>query len=58
MSNEERGLLDSMGTEVRAIHSFTERERVVIESLIRKSLVSKVAKNNMILVVANESYKS
>lgn len=58
MSNEERDMLESMGTEVRTILSFTERERFVIESLIRKALVSKVVKNGTMLVVANESYKS
>jgi len=58
MSNEERDMLERMGTEIRTIHSFTERERFIIESLIRKALVSKVVKNGSMLVVANESYKS
>jgi hypothetical protein len=43
--------------DVTPIHAYTEREQFVIESLIRKALVSKVVKNGRILVMANETYK-
>jgi hypothetical protein len=57
MSNEERDLLDKMGNDVKVIHAYTDRERFVIESLIRKALVSKIVRNGSVLVVANENYK-
>lgn len=41
MNNEEKDLLESI-SEPRPIASFTERERTIIESLIRKSLLIKV----------------
>ena len=40
-SQEEKDLLESI-SEPRPIASFTERERTIIESLIRKSLLIKV----------------
>jgi hypothetical protein len=58
MSNEERDVLESMGSELRSLDAFTERERFMIESLIRKALVSKIVRNGNVLVVANEAYKS
>jgi hypothetical protein len=57
MSNEERDMLDKMGSDIKVIHAYTERERFVIESLIRKALVSKIVRNGSVLVVANENYK-
>lgn len=53
-SNEERKLLDELHG-VKSIESFNEREQVVIENLVRKSLVSKIRKNNSYLVVRNET---
>lgn len=57
-SNEEQKVLESMGTEVKSLQAFTERERFIIEALIRKALVSKIVRNGNVLVVANETYKS
>lgn len=54
VSNEEQSLLDSIQG-VKSIEMFNEREQVVIENLVRKSLVSKVQKNNSYLVVKNET---
>ena len=51
-------MLERMGNKVNPIHSYTEREQFVIESLVRKALVSKVVNNGMVLVMANEGYKS
>jgi hypothetical protein len=41
MNQEERSLLESI-SEPRSVSSFNERERAIIESLIRKSLLIKV----------------
>lgn len=53
MSNEERGVYESI-TERTPLASFNEREQVVIENLLRKSLVSKIMQNNQVLVVKND----
>jgi hypothetical protein len=53
MSNEEKSVLDSLEG-VRPLDSFTEREQFIIESLIRKSLVSKVQHKGSTLVMAND----
>jgi len=54
VSNEEQGVLDTI-TSVKSIETFNEREKLVIENLIRKSLVSKVKHNNSYLVIKNEA---
>lgn len=53
MSNEEQEVFDRCD-ELRPLRSFTEREQVIIESLIRKSLVSKIYRNGNVMVMANE----
>lgn len=53
MSNEEKKVLQSIRGAM-PVTSFDEREQFVIESLVRKSLVSKVNKNGYVMVVANE----
>jgi len=53
-SNEEQTVLDKM-TAAQMIESYTERERFIIEALIRKSLVTKFQYNNSYLVVKNEN---
>jgi hypothetical protein len=53
MTNEEKSLYDQLdGT--RAITEFNEREQVIMNNLIRKSLVSKIHYNNRVLVAKNE----
>jgi transposase-like protein len=52
MTNEEAALLEKMQG-VRSMTFYTEREQFVIENLIRKSLVSKVTKDNSVYVVKN-----
>jgi len=54
VSNEEQSILDNIQG-IKPIELFNEREQVVIENLVRKSLVSKVQKNNSYLVVKNET---
>jgi len=53
MSNEEKEVLAKCKS-VQPIHMFSQRDRFVIEGLIRKSLVSKIIHNGDVLVVKNE----
>ena len=53
MNNEEAKLLKSLKG-VMPLESFDERERFILEGLIRKRLVSKVYNNGNLLVVVNE----
>lgn len=53
VSNEENEVLESID-EQRPLSLFNEREQVVIENLIRKSLVSKVNCKGQVLVVRND----
>lgn len=56
LSNEENAVLESMDG-VKPLDSYLEREQVVIGTLIRKSLVSKVYKDGVTLVARNETFK-
>lgn len=52
-NNEEKSILNNMsGAEPLA--SFSERDQVIIQGLIRKSLISKVQNNSTTLVVKND----
>ena len=53
VSNEEKQILNKL-ERLLPIESYNDRERFVIENLIRKSLVSKVKHNNTYMVVRNE----
>lgn len=53
ISNEEKDVLKRMST-VQPLNSYSERDRFIIETLIRKSLVSKVIQNGTVLVVQND----
>jgi len=52
-TNEEKDLLKRM-QDVRPFNSYSERERLIIENLIRKALVSKIMKDKTVLVVKND----
>ena len=52
-TNEEKDLLKRM-QDVRPFNSYSERERLIIENLIRKALVSKIVEGKTVMVVANE----
>jgi len=54
-SNEESAMLTKMN-ELRLLHTYTEREQVIIENLIRKALVSKIVKGDKVYVLANDQY--
>jgi hypothetical protein len=53
MTNEERALYEQLDQVVPLI-SFNERQRVIVNNLIRKSLVSKIRHNNQIMVARND----
>ena len=53
VSNEENDVLESINSRT-PLSSFNEREQVVIENLVRKSLVSKVVIDSQTLVVRND----
>lgn len=53
MTNEERALYEQLDQVVPLI-SFNERQRVIVNNLIRKSLVSKIHHNNQIMVARND----
>lgn len=53
MSNEEKLVYKNI-TEPTPINQFNERQRFLIDNLVRKSMVSKLDKNGLILVYPNE----
>lgn len=57
MTNEEKAVYNRIES-IRPVEAYTEREQFVIESLVKKSLVSKVRQQNVYMVVKNEQTKS
>tara|TARA_B100001057_G_scaffold332272_1_gene332612 strand:- start:1186 stop:1392 length:207 start_codon:yes stop_codon:yes gene_type:complete len=53
-TNEEQQVLDKCCSEAIPIYNFSERDRFILEALIRKALVSKIVKDGNVLVIANE----
>jgi|TARA_R110000851_G_scaffold160546_2_gene303799 hypothetical protein len=53
MTNEERKVYDDLDTVV-PILTFNERQQVIVNTLIQKSLVSKIRHNNQIMVARND----
>jgi hypothetical protein len=53
LSNEEAEVLEKVKP-VQPLQGFSPREQVIIENLIRKSLVSKVLRDNIVMVVQND----
>lgn len=53
LSNEESNLLERIG-DAQPLGEFTERDRVLISGLVRKSCLSKVVHNKTVMVVKNE----
>jgi hypothetical protein len=54
MTNEEKQLLE-MFDKPMPLGSFPEREQIIINNLIRKSIISKVQHNGMIMVIRNDN---
>lgn len=53
MNNEEAALLETIERPC-LVESFNEREQTIIQSLIRKSLVSKVVKDGYAYIIRND----
>ena len=53
MTNEEKVELDNLNAPT-PYASLTERQQVIMTNLIRKSLVSKIRENNVIMVARND----
>jgi hypothetical protein len=55
VTNEEKSLLETLGNEVRPLSSFTEHDQVIINNLIRKSVISKIVKHkSSVMVMRND----
>ena len=54
MTNEEKNLLETFDQPV-SLSSFTERDQIIINNLIRKSIISKVQHNGTIMVIRNDN---
>jgi hypothetical protein len=52
-TNDEQQVLESMQS-ISPIDQFTEREQVIIDNLVKKSLISKCIYNGQTMVVKNE----
>jgi hypothetical protein len=52
-TNEERSVLECLNTPM-PLDSFTERQQIVIDNLLRKSLISKVKHGGAVLVIKND----
>jgi hypothetical protein len=52
MSNEEQSIYDKLD-DPTPLYTYTSREQTLIENLVRKSLVSKIRQNDLVLVVKN-----
>lgn len=53
MTNEEKVELENLSAPT-PLASLTERQQVIMNNLIRKSLVSKIKSNNVIMVARND----
>lgn len=52
-TNEEAKLLAKLDT-ISPLQSFPERQQVVIENLVKKSLVSKIMQGKQVMVLRND----
>jgi hypothetical protein len=55
-TNEEGSLLERLGSEPLPLSSFTEHDQVIINNLIRKSVISKISNpsNSSVMVMKND----
>ena len=55
VTNEEKSLLETLGNDPLPLSSFTEHDQVIINNLIRKSVISKsIANNSSVMVMKND----
>lgn len=52
-TNEEKSLLETINGLV-PLSSFQERQQIIIDNLIRKSIISKILYNNQVMVMKND----
>ena len=55
VTNEEQDLLDKLPDHQVNLASIVERDKIVIENLIRKSLLTKINNNGVIFVKKNKA---
>jgi hypothetical protein len=55
VTNEEKVELENLSAPT-PLASLTERQQVIMNNLIRKSLVSKIRSNNVIMVARNDKH--
>ena len=53
VNNEENGLLEAMPKEETLLSEYDERQQIVINNLIRKSLITKINSNGTIAIKKN-----
>jgi len=54
ITNEEKSLLETFSQKPAPLSSFDERDQVIINNLIRKSVISKVQYNGTVMVMRND----
>ena len=53
-TNEEAELLPKIGAKPHPLNTYSEREQVIIDNLVKKSLVSKIRNEGLFLVMRND----
>lgn len=53
-TNEEKELLGKVDAKPHPLSSYTQREQVIIDNMIKKSLISKIHNNGLYLVMRND----
>lgn len=53
LTNEEKSLLENINGLI-PLSTFQERDQVIINSMIRKSVISKIIYNNQVMVMPND----
>lgn len=53
VTNEEQELVETLDRPV-PLSTFNERERTIIDNLVRKSVISKVMQNGLTMVIKND----
>jgi hypothetical protein len=53
-TNEEAVLLPKIGATPHPLNAYSEREQVIIDNLVKKSLVSKIHNEGLFLVMRND----
>lgn len=54
VTNEEKSLLETFSDKPVPLSMYTQRDQVIINNLIRKSVISKVQYNGTVMVMPND----